>query len=117
MIKCTVELKNALSNNLVNLSGYLLANGLISENIKREVTSEHYSVDDRAAKLVHLIQTKVKLNHQNYDKFVDTLKQADSVYYKGILKILSKTLREGNYGNSFCTIEYNSLTLQSIEFC
>lgn len=96
MIKCTVALRNAVSNNLVNLSGYLLKYGFISEDNEREVTNEFVSKADRAAKLVNIIRSKVKESHENYDKFVETLKEADSEYYKGILKMLDETLHEGN---------------------
>ena len=120
LIKRTMELKTAVSNDLVNLSGHLLAKGLISGNSKCEVTNDYTPEANRAAKLVDMIQKKVQLHHENYDEFVATLKQANSEYYKDILKILDETLREilretlheGNYDNSFSTIEYNSLTLQ-----
>jgi hypothetical protein len=103
MINCTVALQNAVSNDriLVDLSGYLLQNGLITSGDRCEVTNERNAVDRRAADLVRIIQTKVKLDHQNYSKFIDTLKEADSSYYCDILKKLSDTLRKGNCGNFF----------------
>ena len=57
------------------------------------------SVDGRAAQLVDIIQTRVQLNHQNYDKFICALNEAGSDNYKDILTLLSKTVHEGNYGN------------------
>ena len=96
LIKCTVALRNVVSNNLVNLSGYLLKYGLISEDNEREVTNEFVSKAGRAAKLVDIIRSKVKESHENYDKFVETLKEAGSEHYKGILKMLDETLHEGN---------------------
>ena len=101
MIKCTVALQKAVSNNLVDLSGYLLSDGLITPSNRRELTNQHTAVNHRAAKLVEIIQEKVQLDHTNYNKFIDILKKADSVYYSEILTILSGTLHEGNYGNYF----------------
>lgn len=107
MKKCTVELRNAVSNNLVNLSGYLLKHGLISEHNEHEIRNEYTPEANRAAKLIDMIQNKVKESHENYDKFIEILKEADSEYYKGTLKILDETLHETiRKGNSF-----NPLTL------
>lgn len=115
MMKCTVELITAVSETLVNLSGHLLSKGLITTEIRDQLRNQHTQTGDRAADLVDAIQKKVQLHHENYDKFVATLKQADSVYYEDILKILDETLRklQGNCDNSFSTIECNSLTLQT----
>ena len=99
MIKHTEELKIAISDNLGTLSGCFFANRLITDENRQEVTNVHNSSVDRAARLVDIIQRKVQLNHQNYDTFIDVLKQAGSDYYNDILSKLSETLRD--YGNSF----------------
>jgi hypothetical protein len=110
MIKCTVKLRNAVSDNLVPLSGCLLSKGLITVDNERELRYIHTLEADRAAKLVQMIQGKVQLDHQNYHKFVDILKEEDSRYYSDILTTLTKTLREGNYAwvNTFSTSKRNS---------
>jgi hypothetical protein len=98
MIKCTVELRTAVTKHLDTLSGHLLAKGLITTENDDRLRNTYTPEANRAAELVAIIQGKVKQNHQNYDTFVDTLTEADSDYYSDILKTLSKTLHEGNYG-------------------
>jgi hypothetical protein len=95
-----MELRNAVSNNLVPLSGCLLSKGLISRDNDSELRHKYTVNADRAAKLVEIIQGKVQLDHQNYNKFVDILEREGD--YDDILKTLSKTrhqlLNQGNYG-------------------
>ena len=99
LITCTMELRNAVSNNLIQLSGHLLANGLITPHNDRQLRNRSVEIDERAAKLVEIIQGKVQLDHHNYNKFVDILKEEDSDFYKDILTMLNKTFHQGNYKN------------------
>ena len=96
LINCTMELRNAVSNSLIQLSGRLLANGLITQHNDSELRSRYILEADRAAKLVEIIQGKVQLDHHNYNKFIDILIEEDSDYYKDILTTLSKTFHQGN---------------------
>ena len=89
MIVCTVELRAAVSNSLIQLSGYLLARGLITRDNDSYLRNEMSSMASRAANLVELIQRRVQLDPQNYFKFINILKE-DSAYYSDILRRLSE---------------------------
>ena len=92
MIHCTVQLKTAVSKTLSELGGYLLAGGLIARNNACELRNGTVSEDERAATLVELVQNKVKLDPQNYIKFISIL-QEDGEYYNEILRSLSEVYR------------------------
>ena len=89
MIACTMELRNAVSNNLIQLSGHLLARGLITMEKYDELRNVMLSQASRAASLVELVQRRVQLDPQNYSKFINILKE-DSEYYSDILRHLSE---------------------------
>ena len=89
MIACTVELRAAVSNSLIQLSGYLLARGLITTDNDLELRNEMLSQASRAANLVELVQRRVQLDPQNYFKFINILKE-DIAYYSDILRHLSE---------------------------
>ena len=89
MIACTVELRNAVSNNLIELSAYLHARELITEEKYDELKNISLSKASRAASLVELVQRKVQLDPQNYFEFINILKE-DIAYYSDILRHLSE---------------------------
>ena len=90
IICCTSKLTTAISGNLMGLSGSLLEEGLISGDNFRELRNRSVEEADRAAKLVELVQHKVKLDNQNFFKFVGILEKEGSDYYREILKSLSE---------------------------
>ena len=89
MIACTVELRNAVSNNLIQLSGHLLARGLITMEKHDELRNKMLPEASRAANLVELVQREVRLDPQNYFKFINILKE-DIASYSNILRHLSE---------------------------
>ena len=89
MIACTVELRNAVSNNLIQLSGHLLARGLITMEKHDELRNKMLPEASRAASLVELVQRKVRLDPQNYFEFINILKE-DILIYSDILRHLSE---------------------------
>ena len=89
MISCTSELKTAVSSDLVGLSGCLLAKGLISEHNHSELRNRNIEEADRAARMVELIQRKVKLDRHNYFTFTGIL-EGDSRFYGEILHALKR---------------------------
>lgn len=76
-----------MSNNLVRLSGYLFEKGLISQENDSELRNRYVEEADRAARLVELIQQKVKLDPHNYVQFTSILEE-DKHHYSDILRIL-----------------------------
>ena len=90
MISCTEELMNTVSNNLVTLSGCLLAQELISENNNSDFGNEHVPKQNRAANLLKLVRDKVKLDSHNYYIFIGIFEK-NRLYYSEILRILNRT--------------------------
>ena len=91
IISCTTKLRDAVCNNLVRLSGCLLEKGLISQHNDSELRNRYVEEADRAARLVEMIQHKVKLDRCNYVKFTSILEE-DSHHYSDILRILKEAL-------------------------
>lgn len=102
MILCTPELSDAVTKNLIKLSEYLVAEGLISQGAATDLRNERNSESSRAAQLVDLIQSEVKglQGHQNYKKFINTLEKGGKKYYSDILSILGTAF----YYSILCSI-------------
>ena len=77
----------AVCSDLVRLSGCLLEKGLISQENASGLRNKHVEEADRAARLVDLVQQKVKLDSRNYAQFTSILEE-DEHHYSDILKIL-----------------------------
>jgi hypothetical protein len=89
MISCTTKLRTAVCHDLVQLSGYLLEKGLISQESDSGLRNRSVEEVDRAARLVDLIQQKVKLDSRNYVQFTSILEE-DKHHYSDILRILKE---------------------------
>lgn len=90
LVQCSQKLRVAIQGDLINLSGHLLAAGLISPDTSSEMRNGSAPASERAAKLVALIINKVQLNPRSYSTFIDVLSQ-ESHYYSDILRILNET--------------------------
>ena len=92
LISCTVELKRAVYKNLNQLSGCLLAKGLIRLNDDSDLRNEKNSEESRAATLVEIIQRKVDIDPQSYYTFIKILEEVEgSDYHCNTLRILRET--------------------------
>ena len=76
-----------MCNDLVRLSGCLLEKGLISQENESKLRNRYVEEVDRAARLIDLVQQKVKLDSQNYVQFTSILEE-DEHHYNDILRIL-----------------------------
>ena len=90
LIQCTPKLRLAVRGDLINLSGQLLAAGLISPDAFSELRNPMILQNERAAKLVQLITEKVQHNQSNYHTFIDTLSRGSQIY-SDVLRILNET--------------------------
>ena len=90
IINCTPVLVTAVQSNLAELSSYLLRQHLITSDNDRELRNGMYLKRERAARLVELMQDKVKLNPDNYYTFIKILEK-DRRYYRDILEVMKKT--------------------------
>jgi hypothetical protein len=109
MVSCTTKLRAAVCNDLVRLSGYLLEKGLISQENDSGLRNRYVEEVDRAARLVELIQQKVKLDSRNYVQFTSILEE-EKHHYSDILRILreaysSLTQGKDTYMHVDCYIE------------
>ena len=93
IIECTPELVNALMDDLLPLSGELLAVGLINSENETGLRNQHHNPGDRAANLVQFIRNRVEIDSGSYFVFIDTLKRRETDH-KPLLKILDKKYKE-----------------------
>ena len=102
MVSCTTKLTAAVCNDLIRLSGCLLEKGLISQENASGLRNRNIEEADRAARLVDLVQQKVKLDFQNYVQFTSILED-DKHHYSDILKILREAHSSLTQGKDTCT--------------
>lgn len=100
VVKHTTDLRLAVRFDLVALSGELLAVGLISPDNDSELRNTRQSEAERAAKLVEIIQTKIKLNCKHYYTFLNVLRTRHQQQYSDILHKLDKTLSASKQAQS-----------------
>ena len=93
LIKLTSELRLAVRSELISLTGSLLASRLISLDNDIELRSMVHSEVERSARLVELIQNKVRQNPRHYHSFIGIL-QGNQVQYMDILQRLEHTYQE-----------------------
>ena len=94
LIEITVDLRLAVRPHLLSLSGGLLASRLISPDNEAELRNTVVSEAERAAKLVELVQSKVRQNSRHYHSFIGILEgDNDSYVYSDILQKLERTYR------------------------
>jgi hypothetical protein len=101
MIDLTSKLRLVVRPELISLTGSLLASRLISPDNDTELRDTAHSGEvERSAKLVELVQNKVRQNHHHYHTFVGIL-QGNEDQYRDILQRLDQAyqkqrLRDGN---------------------
>ena len=89
----TNDLGRAVKEDLDDLSGALFAESLITKVNREEVTYVMHLKEDRAAKLIGLVQDKVAENPQNYHTFISLLRQRDLSKYGDVLCKLERTYK------------------------
>ena len=89
MIVLTSELRLAMRPELISLTGSLLASRLISSDNDIELRNTAHSEVERSAKLVELVQNKVRLNPHHYHTFIGIL-QGNQDQYRDILQKLEQ---------------------------
>ena len=102
MIVLTDKLRLAVRPELISLTGSLLASRLISPDNDIELRNTTHSKVDRSAKLVALVQNKVRQNPCHYHSFVGILRENED-QYREILQLLERAYQEqrqndGKYG-------------------
>ena len=93
LIKLTSELRVAVRLELVSLTGSLLASRLISLDNDIELRNTTHSEVERSARLVELVQIKVRQNPRHYHSFIGIL-QGNQDQYRDILQRLEHTYQE-----------------------
>ena len=89
LIDLTSELRLAVRSQLVSLTGSLLATRLISLDNDIELRNVAYSEVERSARLVELVQNKVRQNPRHYHSFIGIL-QGNQDQYRDILQRLEQ---------------------------
>jgi hypothetical protein len=94
MIDLTSELRLAVRPELISLTGSLLASRLISPDNDIELRDTAHSGEvERSARLVELVQNKVRQNPHHYHSFTGIL-QGNQDQYRDILQRLEQTYQE-----------------------
>lgn len=91
-IACTSKLTSALKAHLIALSGDLLSGGFISQENYERLNMESWEPGRRASELVSIVRTRIDLNQQNFQKFIDILLKKPSLH-RDILTILDDTYK------------------------
>ena len=102
LIERTNELRLAVSSELISLSGSLLAARFISLDNETELRNPAHTERERSARLVGLVQNKVRQNPHHYHTFISIL-QKNQDQYKDILWRLELTYQKHNDGKSACS--------------
>ena len=89
LIKLTNELRLAVRSELISLTGTLLASRLISLDNDIELRNTAHSEVERSARLVELVQNKVRQNPHHYHTFIGIL-QGNQDQYRDILQKLEQ---------------------------
>lgn len=89
ILHCTPLLVTAVKDDVVVLSGELLAEGLITSVNDNALRNLMVDEAQRASKLVEFVRDKVLLNSKHYYSFIDVLNKKRS-YYADILLILAE---------------------------
>ena len=90
LVDLTVDLRLAVRDDLVGLSGALVGAWLITRDDGENIINQTVPRSGRAATLVSLVQARVQQNPQNYQRFIDILER-DKVKNEDILKKLHVT--------------------------
>ena len=103
------QLRVAFQDHLPALSLLFSSVGLIGDDNIAAVTNKSISAPDRAAQLLGFIRTKVRLDDDNYDAFVEVLQRDQSAHCKQILKIRESCNEFNHIINigSFTVINFN----------
>ena len=102
MVSCTTKLTAAVCSDLVRLSGCLLEKGLISQENASGLRNRNIEEANRAARLVDVVQQKVKLDSRNYVQFTSILEE-DKHHYSDILRILKGAYSSLSLMQGTCT--------------
>ena len=90
VIQCTSMLRTAVQDHLLTLSGHLLGRHLISPEQDSELRNEMHSETSRAARLIKMVQGRVKLSPKWYHMFIEVL-EGEEDNFRDILKYLKDT--------------------------
>ena len=93
IIQCTPELTMDLKDDLITLSGELLADGLIADDNAAALNNQHLGARHRAAQLMGFMRNKVSLDNKIYHSFIRVLKHRQDDH-KNILEILDRQYKE-----------------------
>ena len=100
-----------MRSELISLSGSLLSIRLISPDNETELRNTSCSEAERSARLVELVQNKVRQNPRHYCSFIGILQESQD-RYRDILQQLEHTYREYQRENGKITVIHIILVLQ-----
>ena len=104
IIQCTPVLTTAVKDELTQLSGELLAEGLIADDNAANLRNQFIGAAERAAQLVGYVRNRVSLDTGNYHTFIGVLEKRRNEH-AGILRKLNEKFRELGESTEFIIIQ------------
>ena len=89
----TNELSLAVKQDLTGVCGALFADGLITRGICEDLGNALLPKEERAARLIGIIQDKVQEGPHNYQIFISVLEKRGLTQYRDILRTLQDTYK------------------------
>ena len=86
MTKCYIQLVTALSLDILNISGHLLAKEFITEDVHAKMLNKATTESEKAHILATSLKDKIKVAPQRFDELLKLFSEQSST--KEILKIL-----------------------------
>lgn len=109
LLECVPKLNQALTAGngaaIINLSPELCCRGLISDANNQSMQNIYMDPGIRAAQLTGFITTKVDLNAENYDKFIEALEVHEATF-SDILPLLKSGTNLLCYYTVCCIVTY-----------
>ena len=99
-MECTSKLTALLKHDLLEISDHLFAQGLISEDIREQLTLQTVEEQRRASRLVSNLTDRVKTNPSIFKEFVSVLK-ALGPWTQDIVKDLEEVYAKNREGTSY----------------
>ena len=121
LIDLTSELRLAVRSELISVTGSLLASRLISLDNDIELRNTGHSEVERSARLVELVQNKVRQNPRHYHSFIGIL-QGNRDQYRDILQQLEQTYqahqqKDGKFSKALTSISRHASKLTKVYLC
>ena len=89
VLRCGARIKQAVQNNLTDISVLMVGKRLITPDNGQELRNRSHSEPDRASRFLDFLQSAVKDDVGNYGIFIDNILGADYCFYRRTIEHLN----------------------------